>query len=292
MSEVKNITMPVTGMTCANCAATIERNVRKLPGVGVANVNLANEKLTVSFDPTLLDEQGIIARVVRIGYGVAMGKTDLPVTGLSDNSDALALEKLLVKQNGVLSASVSYGTERVSLEYIPGMTSISELAAVIRKAGYEIVQVGESESIDDVEAQVRQAEVDRQRRLLTLGLLMTVPLMIYSMSSDFGLVSFPYDQWAMMIPATVVQFIVGWQYYVGAFKSLRAGGANMDVLIALGSSVAYFYSVGVTVGLIPSPNVYFETGAAIITLIMLGKFLEARAKGQTSQALRADGAAR
>ncbi len=287
MSDVKNITMPVTGMTCANCAATIERNVRKLPGVGVANVNLANEKLTVSFDPTLLDEQGIIARVVRIGYGVATGKTDLPVTGLSDNSDALSLEKLLVKQNGVLSASVSYGTERVSLEYIPGMTSISELAAVIRKAGFEIVQVGETEDIDDVEAQVRQAEVNRQRRLLTLGLLMTVPLMIYSMSSDFGLVSFPYDQWAMMIPATVVQFIVGWQYYVGAFKSLRAGGANMDVLIALGSSVAYFYSVGVTVGLIPSPNVYFETGAAIITLIMLGKFLEARAKGQTSQALKA-----
>ncbi len=287
MSEVKNITMPVTGMTCANCAATIERNVRKLPGVGVANVNLANEKLTISFDPALLDEQGIIARVERIGYGVATGKTDLPVTGLSDNSDALALEKLLSKQNGVMSASVSYGTERVSLEYIPGMTSISELAAVIRKAGFEIVQVGETESIEDVEAQVRQAEVNRQRRLLTVGLIMTVPLMIYSMSRDFGLVSLPYDEWMMMIPATIVQFYVGWQYYVGAFKSLRAGGANMDVLIALGSSVAYFYSVGVTLSLIPSPNVYFETGAAIITLIMLGKFLEARAKGQTSQALKA-----
>ena len=287
MSEVKNITMPVTGMTCANCAATIERNVRKLPGVGVANVNLANEKLSISFDPTLLDEQGIIARVERIGYGVAIGKTDLPVTGLSDNSDALSLEKLLAKQPGVLSASVSYGTERVTLEYIPGMTSISELAAVIRKAGFEIVQVGETELIDDVEAQVRQAEVNRQRRLLTLGLIMTVPLMVYSMSRDFGLVTFPFDEFAMMVPATIVQFIVGWQYYVGAFKSLRAGGANMDVLIALGSSVAYFYSVGVTFSLIPSPNVYFETGAAIITLIMLGKFLEARAKGQTSQALKA-----
>ena len=140
MAEVKNVTMPVTGMTCANCAATIERNVRKLQGVDVANVNLANEKLTVSFDPSLLDEQGIIARVVRVGYGVATGKTDLPVTGLRDNSDALTLEKLLAKQNGVLSAGVSYGTERVSLEYIPGMTSISELAAVIRKAGFDIVQ--------------------------------------------------------------------------------------------------------------------------------------------------------
>ncbi len=97
----------------------------------------------------------------------------------------------------------------------------------------------------------------------------------------------------MLIPATIVQFLVGWQYYVGAYKSLRAGGANMDVLIALGSSVAYFYSVGVTFGLILSPNVYYETGAAIITLIMLGKFLEARAKGKTSEALKAlDGFAR
>ena len=91
----------------------------------------------------------------------------------------------------------------------------------------------------------------------------------------------------MLIPATIVQFYVGWQYYVGAFKSLRAGGANMDVLIALGSSVAYFFSLGVTLGLIASANVYFETGAAIITLIMLGKFLEARAKGKTSEALKA-----
>ena len=92
MSEVKQVTMPVTGMTCANCAASIERNVRKLPGIQIANVNLANEKLSVSFDPTVLDEQGIIAKIVRAGYGVAIGKAELPVSGLRDNSDALTLE--------------------------------------------------------------------------------------------------------------------------------------------------------------------------------------------------------
>src|SRR5450756_2724649 len=118
MAEVKSITLPVTGMTCANCSATIERNVRKLPGVNVANVNLASEKLTVTYDPAQLDEHGIIARVERIGYGIATGKTELPIKGLSDNSDALSLEKVLVKQNGVLAASVSFGTERVSLQYI------------------------------------------------------------------------------------------------------------------------------------------------------------------------------
>ncbi|MBI5034002.1 MAG: copper-translocating P-type ATPase [Chloroflexi bacterium] len=279
--------MPVTGMTCAHCANTIERNVSKLSGVNLANVNLATEKLSVAFDPAQLDEQGIIARVTQIGYGIATGKAELPITGLSDNADALSLEKLLSKQDGVLVANVSYGTERASIEFIPGMTGIADLMTVIRKAGFNVVQVGESETIQDVEAQVRAAETTRQKRLLIIGLIFTLPLVVYSMSRDFGWVSFPYDNYAMLVAASVVQFVVGWQYYIGAFKSLRAGGANMDVLIALGSSVAYFYSVGVTLGVIPSANVYFETGAAIITLIVLGKFLEARAKGKTSEALKA-----
>ena len=287
MAEIKNITLPVTGMTCANCAATIERNVRKLPGVNVAVVNLASEKLTVTYDPAVLDEHGIIARVERIGYGVPTGNIELPITGLHDNSDAIALEKLLARQNGVLAANVSYGTERVALEYIPGQTTIAELAAVIRKAGFDLVQAGEAESIDDAEAKARSAEVQRQKRLLIIGLIFTVPLIIYSMARDFGFVSFEGDEYVMMLAATIVQFGVGWQYYVGAYKSLRAGGANMDVLIALGSSVAYFFSVAVVFGLIPGAGVYFETGAAIITFIMLGKYLEARAKGQTSEALKA-----
>ena len=286
MAEIKNITLPVTGMTCANCAATIERNVRKLPGVDVANVNLASEKLTVIFDPAQLDEHGIIARVERIGYGIPTGNVELPITGLRDNSDALTLEKLLARQEGVLAASVSYGTERATLQFIPGLTSIAELARTVRKAGFDLVQAGEAESIEDAEAHVRAAEVNRQKRLLIIGLIFTVPLVAYSMARDF-IVPFPNDLFVMLIAATIVQFVVGWQYYVGAFKSLRAGGANMDVLIALGSSVAYVYSVGVVAGLIPSPNVYFETGAAIITLIMLGKFLEARARGKTSEALKA-----
>jgi len=286
MSELKSITFPVTGMTCANCAASIERNVRKLPGVDVADVNLASEKLVVAFDPAQLDEHGIIARVERIGYGVPTGNIELPVTGLRDSSDAVVLEKVLARQEGVLAAGVSYGTERVTLQFIPGVTSIAELAGTIRKAGFDLVQAGEAESIDDVEAQVRAAEVRRQKRLLIIGLIFTVPLIAYSMVRDF-ITPLQYDYYAMLVAGTVVQFVVGWQYYVGAWKSLRAGGANMDVLIALGSSVAYFHSAGVVFGLIRSPYVYFETAAAIITFIMVGKFLEARAKGKASEALKA-----
>src|SRR5512139_3760351 len=176
MAEVKSITLPVTGMTCANCATTIERNVRKLPGVSVANV-----KLAVTFDPALLDERGIMTRVERIGYGIPTGKVELPITGLADNSDAVALEKALSRQNGVLAASVSYGTERAALEYIPGVTSIAELAAVMRKAGFDVVQAGETEALEDAEDKVRAQEVSRRRRLLTLGLVLTVPLVTFSM---------------------------------------------------------------------------------------------------------------
>ena len=290
MSVIKTSVLPVTGMTCSNCARAIDLNVAKLPGVKDAHVDFAGEKLILEFDPSMISEKEVIASVHRIGYGVATGKLELPVTGLQDATDALTLEKILARQNGVLAVSVGYGNERIILEYIPGMTSISELAGVIRKSGFDIVQVSDTDheaSGEDVEAKVRASELKKQKNLLITGLIFTIPLIIFSMARDFKIVGFQYDLYAMLFAATIVQFVVGGQFYVGAFKSLRFGSANMDVLIMLGSSTAYFSSLFVTIGLINSPNVYFETGAAIITLIRLGKYLEARAKGKTSEALKA-----
>jgi len=287
MSELKSSVLPVTGMTCSNCARTIDLNVSKLKGIKEARVDFAGEKLIVEFDPSLISEKDIIACIQRIGYGVATGKVELPVTGLQDHTDAMSLGKILSRQNGVLAASVGLGTERVILEYIPGMTSISELAEVIRKAGFDIIQVGDTEEVEDVEAKVRASELSKQKNLLITGLLFTIPLIIFSMARDFKVVGFQYDLYAMLFAASIVQFVVGWQFYVGAYKSLRNGSANMDVLIMMGSSVAYFSSLFVTLEIINSPNVYFETGASIITLIRLGKYLEAKAKGKTSEALKA-----
>ena len=287
MTHDKNATMPVTGLSCSNCASAIESNVRKLKGVKEVNVDFASEKLTATFDPLQLNEKDIISCIRRIGYGVATGKIELPITGMQDHTDALTLEKILIKQNGVFAANVSYGTERTILEFIPGMTSVAELASVIRNAGFDIVQAADTEEIDDVEAKVRTSELKKQKNLLIIGLIFTIPLVVYSMMSDFNLVGFKYDQFAMLFAATIVQFVVGWQFYTGAYKSLRFGSANMDVLIAMGSSAAYFSSLCVVTGVINSPNVYFETGAAIITLIRLGKYLETRAKGKTSEALKA-----
>lgn len=278
--------MPVTGMSCANCAANIERNLQKIEGVITANVDLAGERLSVTFEGSELSLNDIISAVKRIGFGIATGKAELPVTGLHDQSDAIAIEKLLVKQSGILHADVNYVTGHVSFEYIPGMNGIAELTGVIRRAGFDLVQAGSMEDPEDVEVKVRAHEVEIQKRFLILGMVLTIPLVTYSMMVDFGLTGFRYDQYAMLFAATIVQFVVGWRFYIGAWKSLRAGGANMDVLIMMGSSVAYFASLSITLGLMESHHVYYETGAAIITLIRLGKYLETRAKGRTSEALR------
>ena len=287
MAEQKHIILPITGMTCANCVATVERNLKKVNGVNSAIVNLSSERATVEFDPQLSNLPDIIQRVERAGYGIASGEAELWVRGLSDDNDARRLEKLLSAREGVISASVSFATERARLNYIPTIISQSDIRHVIKNAGFEAVETGDQAV--DVEAQAREAEILQQKRLLIIGLIFTVPLFTISMGRDFGLLGMwahaPWVNWLMFALAAPVQFYVGWQYYVGAYKSLRNGSANMDVLVAMGSSVAFIYSVPIALGLIPG-HVYFETAAVIITLIKLGKFLEARAKGRTSEAIK------
>ena len=285
-SGLTQVSLPVTGMSCTNCAGAIERSLGKLAGVSAAHVDLALERLTVAFQPDRLGLPAIIDRVRKAGYDVPTGQVELPVVGLADPAAAHRLELRLAREPGVLSASVTWGTERVALAFIPGLTGINILAGVIRAAGCQLVQAAGADPLEDLEAGLRARELARQKRLLLLGLVFTLPLIGFSMARDFRLAGFSHDLLAMLVPATVVQFVVGWQFYLGAWKSVRGGGANMDVLIVLGSTVAYGSSLGVVLGLIPGPHVYFETGAAIITLIRLGKYLEARAKGRASEALR------
>ena len=287
MISLKNTTLPLTGLSCSNCALAIEHNVRNLPGITEANVDFASEKLSVTFDSKKLHENDIIKCIRKIGYGIATGKIELPLTGLQDRTDALKLEGILNKHNGVLLATVYPTNEHIVIEYIPGITSIIELCKIISKAGFNIIQVSETDEFVDIETLVRAKELKKQKKLLIIGLIFTIPLIIFSMLRDFRIIGFAHDTLVMLIAATIVQFIVGWQFYIGAFKSLRFGSANMDVLIVMGSSTAYFYSLCATIGLINNPNVYFETAAAIITLIRLGKYLETKAKGKTTEALKA-----
>src|SRR5208283_4540945 len=131
--------MPVTGMSCYNCANTIEVNIRKVPGIIRASVDFASEKLSLTFDSDQIAEREIIASIKRIGYGVAVGKTELPVSGMHDQNDAGTLEKMLLSLEGIIQITVSYATDRASIEYIPGVISISEIAGTIRKAGFDLI---------------------------------------------------------------------------------------------------------------------------------------------------------
>jgi P-type Cu+ transporter len=298
MSDSKQLTLPITGMTCANCVATVERNLNKLDGVKSAVVNLSSERATVDFDSAKLALTDVIARVNRAGYGVATGEADLVIKRLSDDNDARRLEKALAKIEGVLEAQVTFTTEKARVKYVPTIVTQAELRRAVAASGFEAMELGGE--AEDAEANARENEINEQRRLLMIGLIFTVPLFLLSMGKDFNLLpafvystnvmdgmreAQPWFGWLMLVLALPVQFYVGWQYYVGAFKAIRNKSANMDVLIVMGSSAAFFYSLPITFGWLMG-HVYYETAAVIITLIKLGKFLEARAKGRTSEAIK------
>jgi len=288
LSETKQIGLPITGMTCANCVATVERNLKKVNGVQNARVNLSSERATVEYDPNLAEVADLISRIQRAGYDVAAGEADLMIRRMSDDNDARRLETSLRGLEGVLDAQVNFTTERARVKYISSIISQADMRRSVSAAGFEVVDF--DENVIDAEQMARQKEVDRQRHYLIVGLIFTVPLLLFSMGRDLGLLSpeiiyAPWADWLMWVLATPVQFYVGREYYVGAYKALRNKTANMDVLIAMGSSAAYFYSIPVVLGLIDG-HVYFETSAVIITLIKLGKYLEAKARGRTSEAIK------
>ena len=290
MSE-KNVTLPVTGMTCANCALNIERNVKKLPGVKEANANFASEQATISFDSNEVQLQDLIERIHDAGYGVAKATVEFPVTGMTCANCAMTIERTLNRKvPGVVNASVNFAAERVLVEYIPTLTNIDEMVAAIEKAGYEAIRPAEMLEAEDAELAARKAEIRNQTKKFLVGVLFTAPLFFVSMGRDFGLLGLwshaTWVNWLFWALATPVQFYTGWDYYTGGWKSLRNKSANMDVLVAMGSSVAYFYSLAVLLSPSLGKHVYFETSAVIITLIKLGKLLESRTKGRTGGAIR------
>jgi len=284
----KQTTLPITGMTCANCVSTVEKGLKRLDGVKEVSVNLALERATVIYDPQVLKAQDLVERVQTVGYGVATATTELAITGMTCANCAATIEKALRRLDGVLEVTVNLATEKANVTYIPGIVTRRDLIRQVERAGYGVVEAAADEVPEDAERKAREAEIRRQTRLFVLGAIFSLPLFVLAMARDFGLLgAWAHAGWInalMWALATPVQMIVGRQYYEGAYKALRNGSANMDVLVALGTSVAYIYSAAVTLG--APGHVYFETAAVIITLIVLGKLLEARAKGRTSEAIR------
>jgi Cu+-exporting ATPase len=287
----QTITIPITGMTCANCAMNIERSLKKADGIREVSVNFAAEQAQVRFDPGKVRTGDLIQRIQAAGYDVLKDRGDFPITGMTCANCAANIQRAVGKKlPGVIHASVNFATERLSVEYIPSIIGPDDIAAAVQKAGYTIILPEDSDEEEDLEKKARDAEIRNQTQKFLIGAVFAVPLFLMSMARDFSLIGMwshaAWVNWLFFALATPVQFYTGWDYYEGGIKSLRNGSANMDVLVAMGSSVAYFYSVALLFFPDIGGHVYFETSAVIITLIKLGKMLESRTKGKTGGAIR------
>ncbi len=290
MAEKAQVNFPITGMSCVNCAANLERAVKKIPGVEDVNVNFASEQAAVTLDPEQVPLPLLVEGIKDAGFGVAAANVTIPVTGMTCANCAMNIERALKKKvPGVLDASVNFAAEQANVSYVPSLTGVDEMIAAIEGAGYGAVRPDEDAG-EDAELLARRAEIRDQTRKFLVGVLFAAPLFLLSMGRDFGLLGGwsheSWVNWLFLALATPVQFYTGWDYYVGGFKSLKNGSTNMDVLVAMGSSVAYFYSLAVLFYPLLGKHVYFETSAVIITLIKLGKMLESRTKGRTGGAIR------
>lgn len=284
----ENVTLSITGMTCAACATRIEKNIAKVPGVQKANVNLATEKASVTFDPSKASVEDLIANVKKTGYGVVEEKVKLNIIGMTCAACATRIEKGLNKVDGVTNAAVNLATEKASVEFIPGKTNVDQLIAAVKKAGYDAKVIGEADG--DYERTAREEAYKKQKTKFFVGAILSLFFliqMISDFSTEYGLGQFEFmmNPWLQLLLATPVQFYVGGHYYRDAYNAVRGGSANMAVLVVLGTSAAYFYSLAVTI-MGTGQFLYYEAAVIVMTLIVLGKLLETRAKGQTSEAIK------
>jgi len=287
---LKEATMQIKGMTCAACSTRIEKGLTKLPGVEDVHVNLALERSTIHYHSAITSVADLEQKINDLGYEVVKEKQDFTITGMTCAACSARIEKVLNKMDGISLASVNLALEKATVEYHPSQTSSKEIIQRIDKLGYgAIIEESKKESAD-----YRHKEINKQTTKLIVSSILSLPL-LWAMVSHFSFTSFIYlpdmltNPWVQMALATPVQFIIGWQFYRGAFKALRNKSANMDVLVVLGTSAAYFYSVYQTImyqNNHHSTPLYFETSAVLITLIILGKLFEAKAKGRSSEAIK------
>ncbi|ABO51485.1 heavy metal translocating P-type ATPase [Desulforamulus reducens MI-1] len=281
--DIHKVSLKILGMECAACAAKVERTLKKLDGVTEVSVNLAVEKVTVNFQPNRVGIDQIIKTIVDLGYQVPTEKVDLKISGMTCAACAARVERALGKREGVLRANVNFAMERAAVEFDSTVVTVTELKRTVADAGY---QAEEGAKCFDGDHEKRERETRKQIRLLIMSAVLSLPLLavMFAELFNFPLPMLLHNKIFQFALATPVQFIAGFQFYRGAYRSLRHGSANMDVLIALGTSAAYLYSAGAT--FFYPGHVYYETGTIIITLIILGKMLESIAKGRTSEAIK------
>ncbi|ANF98623.1 copper-translocating P-type ATPase [Paenibacillus bovis] len=277
-------------MTCAACSTRIEKGLRRLEGVQEANVNLALERASVIYDPAQIDGAALERKIEQLGYQPLKETADLDIMGMTCAACATRIEKGIRRMDGISEVNVNLALETARVQYNPGSVTLDEITRKVEKLGYQ-AQLKREEGIE----QRREREAVVRKWKLIIAAVLSLPLLWamlghFSITSWISTPSILMNPWFQLILATPVQFIIGWQFYVGAYKALRSGSANMDVLVALGTSAAYFYSLFLIIRsmLVPGTQVelYFEVSSILVTLILLGKWFEHRAKGRSSEAIR------
>lgn len=278
----KIITIDVVGMTCAACSARVEKALNKQDGIINATVNLLQQKATIEYDKEKIDPDQIVQTIEKTGYQVPLTKRTLLVEGMTCAACSTRVEKVLNKIEGVTKANVNLSTNKAIVEFSSGAVEDETLINAVEKAGYKAEM--EMERDIDREKELREKEIKSLKSSFIISAILSIPLfsaMFFHMAGVDNILTNGYFQ---LLLATPVQFIIGYRFYKGAFNSLRGGGANMDVLVSMGTSAAYFYSLyNLLTGV---HEYYFEASAVIITLILLGKTFEAVAKGKTSEAIK------
>jgi Cu+-exporting ATPase len=289
-AETQHTDLAVEGMTCGACATRLEKALGRAAGVTDASVNFALERAAVQFAPDEISVAGIAEVIGKAGFSVGRETFSLPVSGMTCSACSTRVEKALRQVPGVVEANVNLALERADITTIAGGVELDALAAAVTKAGYQLNVA--AASADHARAQEQQeadaqAKLARESRLLLLSITLTTPLIVQMVAMWAGL-SFhlpPYAEWLL---ATPVQFVIGARFYRAAWNAIRAGAGNMDVLVVMGTTAAYGYSCYLltTLGNAAQGQLYFEASSVIITLVLLGKYMEARAKRGTTAAIR------
>ncbi|MHB1005178.1 MAG: heavy metal translocating P-type ATPase [Chloroflexota bacterium] len=298
----RKVSLPLEGMSCASCALNIEKGLGKVPGVSLANVNFAAEKATVEFDPGQVSADRLVQTVKDLGYDVKTEKVTLDIGEMTCASCVMHVENALSKVDGVLSATVNLATEKATVTYVPEAVTVADLRHAVEDAGYTVrdsdgsfggESATEARTASESHDFGHRREIETLRNKVVVAGVLGVLILIGSFRSLFPWIPAFLGNWYVLWAlATPVQFWSGWQFYRGAWGAAKHSTTNMNTLVAVGTTAAYLYSVAATLfpdffaaeGLMP--EVYFDTGAIIVALILLGRLLEARAKGQTSEAIK------
>jgi Cu+-exporting ATPase len=278
-AEREHVVLPIEGMTCATCVGRVEKALSALPDVQ-ATVNLSSEHADIAFDPARVTPLALADAVERAGYDVPRETRKLAISGMTCATCAGRVETALKRVASITRAEVNLATERASVEGIAGLLRPSDLVAAIREAGYGAELLTGDRERDRAIVAADEQRLRRETWRIIAAVVLSAPLLL----PMFGVM---LPGWVQFLLATPVQFVIGWRFYVGAWKALRARTGNMDLLVSLGTSAAYFYSLYLMLAEPLGGHLYFEAAAVVIALIMVGRWLEARAKRSTTAAIRA-----